>query len=342
MSDAGAPGPNPEETAGPGAGAPEDGDAVVPTGEPDAELVAEAGGEDGPPPTAGPDAEAESEGGPATGLPDETLTAEAEAEALAGAAPARGVDLDAVAAEIAGARADIAEVRAGVESMLPDLAAAAREEVVTTAMAAMAREETVAAGNARILRSLDEMVRLTRRADEHVAELHAENQRLRAGELASVTRPMIQDVVRLHDEVAQLASASHPAARDDLQLVGSRLLDTLARWGLSPFAPEVGDVLDTSRHHGVGRVPSADGEPGTVATVRRPGFAHDDGRTFRPAEVEVFVAPPEPAAEPAAPAPSPAAPAAPEGDVTVVVDPPAPPPLAPSPPDPPATGQTEE
>jgi molecular chaperone GrpE (heat shock protein) len=204
--------------------------------------------------------------------------------------PVAGVDLGPVLAEVAG-------VRAGVESMLPDLAATAREE-------------TVATGLAGVQRSLDEMVRLTRRADEHVAELHSENQRLRAGEIASATQPMIRDLVRLHDEVAQLASASHPEAQADLQLVGSRLLDTLARWGLSPFSPAAGEALDATRHQGVGRVVSADGAPGTIATVRRPGFAHDDGRTFRAAEVEVFVAPPEPApTEPAPTEPAPTEPA---------------------------------
>ncbi len=169
-----------------------------------------------------------------------------------------------------------------------------------------AREETVAAGFAGLQKGIDELVRLTRRADEHVGELHAENQRLRAGELASVTLPLLRDVVRLHDEVAQLASACHPEARTDLDLVRSRLLDTLARWGLAPFAPEVGEALDATRHHGVGRVPSSDGEPGTIATVRRPGFTHDDGRTFRAAEVEVFQTPPTLAPpEPAAPEPPP-------------------------------------
>lgn len=219
--------------------------------------------------------------------------------------------LETVIAGIDGARSDISGARAGIESFLPDLAASAREETLRTGLAELAREETVAAGNARLQKGIDEMIRLTRRADEHVAELHAENQRLRAGELASATLPMVRDLVRLHDEVTRLVDASHPEARADLELVGSRLLDTLARWGLSPFVPAPGDPLDPQRHQGVGRVASSEGAAGTIATVRRPGFAHDDGRTFRPAEVEVYVAP-----EPA--------------EVTVVADPPAPPPPAPS------------
>jgi molecular chaperone GrpE (heat shock protein) len=285
VSDAPAPGPSPDESddaAEPVA--PEDRVPDEPTGEP-----GEA---------------AHDESGPTDDVAEEP--APAPATDLAG-------EMAEVRRELAGMRGDLADARAGIEAFLPDLAASAREETLSHGLADLAREETVASGNARLQKGMDEMVRLTRRADEHVAELHAENQRLRAGELASATLPMIRDLVRLHDEVAQLASASHPEAQADLQLVGSRLLDTLARWGLAPFSPATGDPLDARHHQGVGRVASTDGDPGTIAAVRRPGFAHDDGRTFRPAEVAVFVAP-----DPA--------------ETTVVVDPPAPPPE----PDPPS------
>lgn len=271
VSDAPAPGPSPDESDEPAApAAPEDGAPA----EPVTAVTAEEGEAEAPDDAVGPPPVEEPE-------PD---------------APRVGPDLATLVDGIDGLRLDIAEARTDIEAFLPDLAAGAREETLLQGLAATAREETVAAGNARLQKSMDEMVRLTRRADEHVAELHAENQRLRAGELASATLPMIRDLVRLHDEVTQLASASHPEAQADLQLVGSRLLDTLARWGLAPFSPAAGDPLDASRHQGVGRVASADGEPGTIATVRRPGFAHDDGRTFRPAEVEVF-APPAPPTE---------------------------------------------
>lgn len=175
-------------------------------------------------------------------------------------------------------------------------------EVAARIEAGLAELSTKIDDLAGVPKGIDELVRLTRRSDEHVAELHAENTRLRAGELAGATAPMLRDLVRLHDEVTQLLGAAAPEATSDLELVRSRLLDTLARWGLAPFSAEVGDAMDPKRHQGVGRVRSADGAPGTVATVRKPGFAHDDGRTFRAAEVEVFQAPPEP--EPPVPASS--------------------------------------
>ncbi|QYG91331.1 nucleotide exchange factor GrpE [Iamia sp. SCSIO 61187] len=308
MSDAAAPGPSPEDAeteptpAAPPDGAP-GGTDDVPTGEPDAVLVAEAtgtGDEGAGAPDPAPATDPETE--VPTGEPDAVLVAEvtgsrggAAGEPVGDAAPtppedapptpeepsAGDGDLAPLLEEVAGARADITGVREGVDSLLPDLAATAREETVSTGLAGLQR-------------SVEELVRLTRRADEHVAELHGENQRLRAGELASATRPMLRDLVRLSDEVAQLTSACHPEARADLELVGSRLIDTLARWGLTPFTPAVGDPLDATRHQGVGRVASTDGEPGTIASVRRPGFADDEGRAFRPAEVEVFAAPPPP------------------------------------------------
>lgn len=257
VSDAAAPGPSPDDaeteptTAVPPAG-DRGGADHLPTGEPDRDLVDEA-----TEPIAGDGGEPDPE-------------------------PPAAAVLAPLVEEVAGVRSDIATLHAGLDSLLPDLAATAREETLSTGMAALQR-------------GVEELVRLTRRADEHVAELHSENQRLRAGELASATRPMRRDLVRLSDEVTQLTSASHPEARADLELVGSRLLDTLARWGLTPFTPAVGDPLDATRHQGVGRVASADGEPGTIASVRRPGFADEEGRAFRPAEVEVFAAPPHPA-----------------------------------------------
>ncbi len=265
----------------------------VATGEPDAAMVDEAveaavlaveddGGDPGEDPTPDPGVE------PTADADDPT----AEPVADSGVVP--GVDrieatLDAVQTGVDGVQAGIDRLQDGLDRALADTSA-------------VAREETLGSGLGGLQTSLDELVRLTRRADDHVAELHGENQRLRAGELASVTLPLLRDVVRLHDEVEQLTSAAAPEAQADLALVRARLLDTLGRWGLTSFAPEAGDALDATRHNGVGAVASADGEAGTVATVRRVGFAHDDGRTFRAADVEVFRPPPLPPPPPTAPA----------------------------------------
>jgi molecular chaperone GrpE (heat shock protein) len=272
-----------------------DADAEVPTGEPDDGMVDDAvaaavADPDDAPATPG-DRLAEDEDGDGDDQGDSLLATEGPVDDDASDPTAARIE-----AALASVRTDVGAVRAGVDGLQVGL------DSTLADLAAAAREETVAGGFDGIRQSLEELVRLGRRSDEHVAELHAENQRLRAGELASVTLPLVRDVVRLHDEVIALTDAAAPEARADLGLVRSRLLDTLARWGLAPFAPEVGDRLDPTVHEGVGAVPSAEGEPGTVASVRRVGFRQDDGRTFRAAQVEVFRAPPPPQA----PAPPPA------------------------------------
>lgn len=260
------------------------GDEVL-TGEPDAAMVDEAvtAAVADPDETADPDGTADPEtAAPETAAPRPTATdGPADADAVDPAVERIEAALATVQAGVDGVHTGVEGLQVGLDSTLADLAATAREESLGTGLAGLQT-------------SLDELVRLTRRADDHVAELHSENQRLRAGELASVTLPLLRDVVRLHDEVDQLSSAAAPEAQDDLALVRSRLLDTLARWGLTAYSPAPGDALDATRHNGVGAVASSDGEPGTVATVRRVGFAHDDGRTFRAADVEVHRPPPPP------------------------------------------------
>lgn len=234
---------------------------------------------DGPPPFAPPDDDGTGDdadlgadaAGPETATapsPDDTHpTATAEGEPAPDAGPPT---------------VDLSGIEAGIDDLRTEAAATAREETVTTGLAGLQK-------------GVDELVRLTRRADEHVAELHAENQRLRAGEIEAATRPLLRDLVRLHDEVLALTAAAAEEARDDLGLVRSRLVDALARWGLTADAPEHGAAMDPTRHHGVGTVPATDDdEPGTIASVRRIGFVHDDGRVLRAAEVEVFRAPPPP------------------------------------------------
>lgn len=285
-ADASAPEPPPSPTPAPDP-LPPTGDEPGVQGPHDRPQLVEGGDEAAPEPEAGP-----GPGPEAATEPEPEVEAEPEPEAE----PAPEVETPAEAeVEVDAEPEPEAGAGAGLDVV------ADRVDALATTVEGAAREETVTAGFAGLRQGLEELVRLSRRADEHVGELHAENQRLRAGELASVTLPLMRDVVRLHDEVVQLASACRPEARLDLDLARRRLLDTLARWGLTPFVPEVGSPLDPTRHQGVGRALSSDGEPGTIATVRRPGFAHDDGRVFRAAEVEVFQAPPEPAADPESP-----------------------------------------
>lgn len=139
----------------------------------------------------------------------------------------------------------------------------------------------------RIERRLEELARLGDRNADHVGALHAENQRLRSGEMQQVMSPLIRDVIRVYDDTVRLADNGSPGS-DDLFLVSELLIGALGRWGVERLVPSIGDTFTTTIHSGVGRVASVDGVPSTVAAVRRCGFVTTDGRTLRTAEVEVY------------------------------------------------------
>jgi molecular chaperone GrpE (heat shock protein) len=160
-------------------------------------------------------------------------------------------------------------------------------------------EESIAG----IARSVAEIARLGQRHADHVDELHSDNQRLRSGEIALAVAPIHRDIIRLHDELQSLEDTSDETGSSDLALVRARVTDVLGRWGIIRHVPDVGDAFDSKVHQGVGRVESNDGADGTVAQVRRAGFAYEDGRTIRVAEVEVFRAIGPPATETAPMAP---------------------------------------
>lgn len=147
----------------------------------------------------------------------------------------------------------------------------------------------------RIERHLDEVRRLGARHADHVNELHAENQRLRAGELQTATTLFARDVIALYDDVIRLSSTGS-SATDDLNIVADRILAMLDRWGYESYSPGLGDQFDTTVHSGVGRIPSTDRISETIALVRRCGFRAVGGRLLRPADVEVYTRPPEPQA----------------------------------------------
>lgn len=145
----------------------------------------------------------------------------------------------------------------------------------------------IATAVAGLATSVAEITRLGQRHADHVDELHSDNQRLRSGEISLAVAPLHRDLIRLHDEVQSLEDTAGEGAAD-LALVRARVTDVLGRWGIIRHVPEIGDPFDSKVHQGVGRIDSNDGPDGSVARVRRAGFAHEDGRSIRVAEVEVF------------------------------------------------------
>ena len=136
---------------------------------------------------------------------------------------------------------------------------------------------------------LAERDKLAARDRDHIDQLHAENQRLRAGEIFQAIAPVARDLVRLRDQALQLDAASPEPGRGDAALLAPQIAQILARLGIEPFSPAEGEPFDAALHQGVGRRATPDRAlDGTVATVRREGFTSPEGRPLRPAEVEVW------------------------------------------------------
>jgi molecular chaperone GrpE len=183
-------------------------------------------------------------------------------------------------------------------------------------------------------RRVAERDRLAERDRDLGDRLHAENQRLRAGETFAVIAPVARDLIRLRDQALQLDAASSTPGRSDAALIEPQLLQILARLGVERYEPTPGEPFDANRHQGVGRRPTADGAlDQAVAEVHRGGFTGPDGRLLRPAEVEVWRHDPALAATTAAAPEAPAEPLAEPSDepATEVSEPP-PAPVSPAPP----------
>ncbi len=157
-------------------------------------------------------------------------------------------------------------------------------------------DAVVAAALARIEDKLSEGQRLGERQAEISGKLHAENQKLRAGELRQAQAALVLSVLRVFDDVSQMASTTEdPAARSDLGIVADALADALARNGVEPVIVDVGEAFTASRHKIVSIEQTADAEGDrTVARVVRPGFAWSDGQVVRVSHVAVFKHAPTP------------------------------------------------
>jgi molecular chaperone GrpE (heat shock protein) len=134
--------------------------------------------------------------------------------------------------------------------------------------------------------ALEELRRLRTRDADLLDKLHSENTKLREGELAKALAPLLSGLLRLHDQMVQLAGDNKTSDAALLRTQLLQILDTAA--GVRSYAPKPGEPFDSDRHLGVGRVRTADkAADGTVVRTVRLGFGRDDGSTVRVAEVEV-------------------------------------------------------
>lgn len=141
----------------------------------------------------------------------------------------------------------------------------------------------------RIEAQLAENHRLLDRQTEIAGKLHAENQALRNGELRKAQQSLVISVLRVFDDVTGMVDTTEDArARNDLSIIADSLADALARHGVEPSHPEVGEPFDAKRHK-IARIEPTDDPAAnrTVAAVVRPGFTWSDGDIVRVAEVAV-------------------------------------------------------
>ena len=128
--------------------------------------------------------------------------------------------------------------------------------------------------------------------NEILDRLHAENERLRRGEVEQLLQPVFRDLLKLSDDWTAMAAsweskdAATPAdvankcrnVAEDAELI-------LERYGVDSFAPDIGATVERRQHRVVGKIPAESSEiDNTVAEVRRPGYVYGE-KVIRFAEV---------------------------------------------------------
>jgi molecular chaperone GrpE len=128
-----------------------------------------------------------------------------------------------------------------------------------------------------------------------IQQLHDQLQEARADLVWKILRPILVDLVRLHDDLARAQERDPGGPLGEFR---QDLLDALERQGFTPFTVE-GDRFDPRRQQAVRVVPApAADQVGQVLARHAPGFASAD-RLLRPEKVAVY------GAAPARPEPSP-------------------------------------
>ena len=159
-------------------------------------------------------------------------------------------------------------------------------------------EAHVSAETARVLQAFGDKLAFDGFKEEQVARLHAELQQHREGMLERAIRPLLNAVIRVHDDVGKVVASlrARPAEeitpertfrtldgfREDLELL-------LSQHGVEPFEP-LDDVFDPRLHTALRTVHTGQPErAGRIAERLRPGFSHGEA-LLQKARVAVFTA----------------------------------------------------
>ena len=201
------------------------------------------------------------------------------------AASIGGPDVEEEAEEVVGAEAPGAEVVAEDPAAIELRAQVA---VLTQSLAASQRRA-------------DELATVARKQTEMADELHADNRRLRDGEIREAVAPLVRGLARLADDLSRMRTTATEAS-EDLAYLDGQVEELLHDAGVLTVHPEIGEPFDPQCHQATGSATTGDSALNrTIAEVRRKGLRRDDGRILRPVDVVVFryVAPPTPEAQPA-------------------------------------------
>jgi molecular chaperone GrpE (heat shock protein) len=185
-----------------------------------------------------------------------------------------------------------------------EIAEAAGDDAATHVLELRAQVAELALSLAASQRRADELATVARKQTEMADELHADNRRLRAGEIREAAAPLVRGLARLADDLSRMR-ATVPGASEDLAYLDGQVEELLHDAGVFALQAAIGEPFDPQCHQATGSATTADGTlHRTIAEVRRSGLRRDDGRLLRPVDVVVFryVAPPPPpppAAQPA-------------------------------------------
>lgn len=149
--------------------------------------------------------------------------------------------------------------------------------------------QEITAALAAVRESVDRQQEMRARDQDVIANLKAEVDSLRRGELREAQRPLLSSLVRLCDSV-DAALEQEDSDQETLAFLREGLVDVLEGAGLEHVAVVEGEAFTRGPHRAVGRVTTSDQDlDKTIAHVKRGGLAWPEGEVFRPAEVDVFV-----------------------------------------------------
>jgi molecular chaperone GrpE (heat shock protein) len=136
-------------------------------------------------------------------------------------------------------------------------------------------------------RRVEELARLRRHDTDLVDRLHAENSRLRQGELTEAMAPLLRGLIRLHDQMTSLGGDDPQSVAGILRAQLLQILDVTV--DVRPYSAVQGAPFDPARHLGVRGIPTDDpARDRTIVRTVKPGFVRGESTVVRPAETEVY------------------------------------------------------